>query len=168
VLVIVGICVAAIVAVVLMVGWSLPVAHRATRSVALKASAESVFSLISHPGAFPQWRSDVKSVDILSPEAGHEQYREIGSNGAILYCVDSVVPNQRLVTRIVDKSLPFGGTWTYDITRQAESTTLRITEDGEVYNPLFRFVSRFIIGHTASIDRYLSDVQRHVAAGPAK
>ena len=39
-------------------------------------------------------------------------------------------------------------------------TRLTITEDGEVYNPLFRFVSRFIMGHTSSIDRYLADVQK--------
>ncbi len=162
VLAIMGICIAAAVAVVLVVGWSLPVAHRATRSVALKASADSVFSLISHPGAFPQWRGDVKSVDILPPDAGREQYRENGKSGEILYRVDSVVPNQRLVTRIADKSLPFGGTWTYDVIPQAESTTLQITEDGEVYNPVFRFVSRFVMGHTATIDRYLADVQRRL------
>ena len=29
------------------------------------------------------------------------------------------------------------------------------------YNPLFRFVSRFFMGHTASIDRYLKDVAAH-------
>jgi hypothetical protein len=33
--------------------------------------------------------------------------------------------------------------------------TLTITENGEVYNPLFRFVSRFIIGQTATMDGYI-------------
>ena len=37
----------------------------------------------------------------------------------------------------------------------------RITENGEVYNPLFRFVSRFVMGHTRTIDTYLGDVARH-------
>jgi hypothetical protein len=32
---------------------------------------------------------------------------------------------------------------------------LRVTEDGEVYNPIFRFVSRFILGQTATQDTYL-------------
>ena len=31
-----------------------------------------------------------------------------------------------------------------------------ITEDGEVYNPVFRFMSRFIIGHAATLDQYLT------------
>jgi hypothetical protein len=32
---------------------------------------------------------------------------------------------------------------------------VQITEDGEVYNPVFRFVSRFILGHTRTMDFYL-------------
>jgi len=37
---------------------------------------------------------------------------------------------------------------------------LRITEDGEIYNPLFRFVSRYVIGETQTIDPHLVDVGR--------
>ena len=159
---IVGLCVGAIVVIVLVIGWSLPVAHQVTRSATLNASPSTVFDLISRPGEFPLWRSDVKRVDVLPPDAGHEQYREVGKNGAILYRVDTIQPNQRLITRIADKSLPFGGTWTYEVIPQAQSTTLRITEDGEVYNPVFRFVSRFVMGHTATIDQYLADVQRRL------
>jgi hypothetical protein len=39
---------------------------------------------------------------------------------------------------------------------------LRITEDGEVYNPVFRFVSRFVMGHTATMDKYLADVGKAI------
>jgi hypothetical protein len=60
-----------------------------------------------------------------------------------------------MVTRIADSKLPFGGTWAYEIVPASNSCTLTITEDGEVYNPLFRFVSRFVIGHTATLDGYL-------------
>lgn len=160
---IVALCLVAIAVVVLVIGWSLPVAHRVTRSATLNASPNAVFDLISRPGEFPLWRSDVKRVDTLPPHAGHEQFREVGKNGTILYRVDTVVPNQRLITRIADKSLPFGGTWTYDVIPQGESTTLRITEDGEVYNPVFRLVSRFIMGHAATVDKYLADVQRRLS-----
>jgi hypothetical protein len=42
-------------------------------------------------------------------------------------------------------------------------TTVSITEDGDVYNPVFRFVSRFFIGHEATITTYLANLQK--AAG---
>lgn len=45
----------------------------------------------------------------------------------------------------------------------AESaTTVTITENGEVSNILFRFMSRYIFGHTASIDTYLKALANHL------
>jgi hypothetical protein len=32
---------------------------------------------------------------------------------------------------------------------------VQITERGEVYNPVFRFVSRFIMGHSATASAFL-------------
>jgi hypothetical protein len=34
-----------------------------------------------------------------------------------------------------------------------------------VYKPVFRFVSRSVIGHTRSIDRYLSDLDKRLTSG---
>jgi hypothetical protein len=67
---------------------------------------------------------------------------------------------RRHVDRIADPSLPFGGRWIYDLASDGSGTALTITEEGEVYNPVFRFVSRFIMGHTRTIDRYIADLQR--------
>jgi len=58
-------------------------------------------------------------------------------------------------SRIAERNLPYSGTWTFELQPAAQGTELNITEDGEVSNPLFRFVSRFIMGHTATIDAYL-------------
>jgi len=150
----------AIVLVVLIVGWSLPVKHTATGEATFKSSPESMYQLITDVDRFPQWRSSVKSVERLPDSAGKTRFREVGSDGTILYEVDSAVPGQRLVTRIADKSLPFGGSWTYELIPRGDSTTLRITENGEVYNPIFRFVSRFVFGHSATIEKYLADVRQ--------
>jgi uncharacterized protein YndB with AHSA1/START domain len=161
-LLIVAAALGAIVLVVLLVGWSLPVKHTATGAATFRSSPESLYRLITDVDRFPQWRSSVKSTERLPDSAGKTRFREIGSDGTILYEVDSAVPGQRLVTRIADRSLPFGGSWTYELTPRGDSTTLRITEDGEVYNPIFRFVSRFVFGHTATIEKYLADARAAV------
>ena len=154
-----------LVLIVVAVGAMLPVAHRASRQITLRQPAESVFAVINDPASFPAWRYKVKrskelKVEILPDQNGHRMFRETGADGKILYEVESVVPNKRLVTRIADPSLPFGGKWTYEILPNGDSTTLRITEDGEVYNPVFRFVSRYILGHQATIDQYLGDLSK--------
>ena len=157
------IVVAALVALVLLVvavGAMLPVRHRASREIKLHQQAEKIFALINDPASFPSWRSKVKKVELLPDHNGHRVFRETGGDGEILFEVDSVVLNKLLVTRIADKSLPFGGKWTYELIPAGDSTTLKITEDGEVYNPLYRFVSRFVMGHHATMDQYLRDLAR--------
>lgn len=67
-------------------------------------------------------------------------------------------PPRRLATRIADKSLPFGGTWTFEIAPEGVGSEVRITEDGEIYNVIFRFMARFIFGYTTSIETYLRDL----------
>jgi hypothetical protein len=99
---------------------------------------------------------------MLPPENGRPRFREVGSQGAITYRVEAMEPPSRLVTRIADPSLPFGGTWTFEIRRQGSDTELTITEDGEVYNPIFRFMSKVIVSPTATIEKYQENLKKRV------
>lgn len=162
VLVVFGILVVVALLIVL-VGWSLPVRHRVSRQATFAASPDAVYAVIADVEQFPAWRSKVTRVEIVASATGARSFREFGDDGAILYVVDEAVPGRRLVTRIADDSLPFGGTWTFElapVANAANGTTLRITEDGAVYNPVFRFVSKFIISQHATIDGYLADLGR--------
>lgn len=153
-LLIAALILAGLLILVVVIGALLPQKHKVSRTVTLHHPAEAVWSLISGP---PSWRPDVASYQELPPQNDNRMWRETDKhNQTITYEAIESVPPLRLVTRIADKSLPFGGTWTYEITPAASSCTLTITEDGEVYNPLFRFVSRFIMGQTATIDRYIA------------
>ena len=104
------------------------------------------------------WIAMIHSASCDASPAGARSYRETGGDGAILYVVEEEIPSRRLVTRIADRSLPFGGAWTFDLLPNASGTILRITEDGEVYNPVYRFMSAFVFGHHATIDTYLTDL----------
>ncbi len=65
------------------------------------------------------------------------------------------VPAKSLTRRIATENLPYSGAWTYSLQPDGEITVVRITEDGQVYNPVFRFMSRFVLGHTRTMDAYL-------------
>jgi hypothetical protein len=52
--------------------------------------------------------------------------------------------------------LPFGGWWEYVIAPAGSGSRVTITEHGEVYNPIFRFVSRYVMGQTKTLDSYLT------------
>ena len=142
-------------------GYALPVAHVATRDAVLPAPPERIFTVLTDVEAFPKWRSDVQAVDVIA-RAPQLQWRERGSNDTIAFEIQESEPPRRLVTRIADRTLPFGGAWTFTLQPVDGGTKLTITENGEVYNPLFRVMSRFVFGHTATIDRYLADLQKHL------
>jgi uncharacterized protein YndB with AHSA1/START domain len=160
-LIVVGVIVA-IVVIVAIIGWFQPVAHKASRERTFAASPDSLYAIIADAEKAPTWRRKLKSVEIVASDSGKRSFREVGSDGTILYVVEEAVPGKRYVTRIADKSLPFGGKWTFELTPSGTGTTLRITEDGEVYNPIFRFVSRFVMGHHATIETFLDDLSTKV------
>ena len=77
--------------------------------------------------------------------------------------VERQEPPSLLVTRVVEGQ-PFGGTWTYRISPAPGGSELTITEDGEVYNVIFRFMSHFVFGHHATLERYLRNLQQQAGA----
>jgi uncharacterized protein YndB with AHSA1/START domain len=141
--------------IVVVIGYMLPVQHVATVTAHVPAAPEQVWDALVDVAAYPKWRGDVTSVAMLPSDSGHVAWREHGKNDAISYAIEQAEPPRRLVTRITDTSLPFGGSWEYLITPERSGSRVQITEHGEVYNPVFRFVSRFIMGHTATASAYL-------------
>jgi hypothetical protein len=112
-------------------GAALPTAHVASRSRRLSARPDIVWGLINDPVATKGWGGDAKT-EVVEQDAP-----------------------RLLVTKIVGESA-YGGTWTFEIAPDGhEASTVTITERGEVYNPLFRLVSR-IMGPTRTIDGYLA------------
>lgn len=93
----------------------------------------------------------------LTTDAHPVRFRQYTSAGSITMQVEESTPPSRFVTRIADPDQPFGGTWTFELVGNTASKTLvTITERGEVYDPLFRFMSKFVFGHTSTMDSCLA------------
>jgi uncharacterized protein YndB with AHSA1/START domain len=137
------------------IGWLLPVAHTARRQQRLPVPPESVWKVITDVAAFPSWRADVARVESLPNRDGRTIWTEHGSSGEMTISIERSEPPRLLVTRI-EPGLPFGGTWTYELAPDAGGSVLTITERGEVYNPIFRFMSRFIFGHDSTLAGYMA------------
>lgn len=154
------------VATLQFVGWLLPQSHHATRSVVLAAPPETVFRVIADVAHAASWRSDVCRIeDATGPGLGMT-FREVGRRGTVPYRVVGYEPGRRFVTRIADHSLPYGGTWTFDLEPDGRGTKLTISEDGEVYNPILRFLARLFFSPTATIERYQADLAKNLSARP--
>lgn len=147
----------AIIALVAIIGAMLPREHVASRSAVLHRSPLDVYATVRDFASAPVWRDDVKRVELLSSSEGHAAFREHTRHGAITHVVAEDRPGERLVIRIADGTLPYGGGWTFEFQPAPDrrGTLLRITEHGFVKNVVFRALARFVFGYATTIERYL-------------
>ena len=152
---------ALMVASMFLTGVLIPVRHSATRAAEFRESPQVLWQAITDYKQFPQWRSDVVRVEPLPSPNSLPAHREWDRHGHSLP-IETIEfsPPVRLVGRIADPSLPFAGTWTFEISPHADGTVVRIRENGEIRNPIFRFLTRFVFGYTATIETYLRDLGR--------
>lgn len=148
--------VGAIVLLMTLIGMTLPAGHTASRKARFRQTPQAVFAVISGSG---EWRSSLQQVEALPSVNGRERWKEIDRRGSgIIYELVESTPPLRRVTRIADDALPYGGTWTLELAPAPGGSTISVTERGEIKNPIFRFISKFFLGHYQSIDLYLGDL----------
>ena len=131
----------AIVGVIAVIGYFLPVSHEASRSAEFNRSPQEVFALMSDVPNYQQWWPESEA-----------KVAVVESN-----------PPTRFVTKIVDETA-FGGTWTMEIVPTPSGSRLTITERGEVYNVIFRTLSKFVFGYTGTMESCLSAAQKKLSS----
>jgi uncharacterized protein YndB with AHSA1/START domain len=140
------------------IGYALPQSHVASVEDTIAAAPVAVFARISDPAKYAEWRTGVSRVEML--RTAPLTWREHAGSDIVTFETVESRPPERLVVRIADPNLPFGGTWTYELRAEGSGTRLKITERGEVYNPVFRFVSRFFLSQTATMETFVAALKR--------
>jgi hypothetical protein len=156
--------IATLVLLVFVVGWLLPVGHEVSRSADVRRSPHETYAVVADVESYPTWWSDMVRVEMLPPQEGRIRFRQHMNSGPVVVEVVEASPPARFVTRIADPDQPFGGTWTWEIAPAGGGSSITITERGEVYNPLFRFMSRFVFGHTATLDSCLTALRTRLTS----
>ena len=152
---------------VVVVGYLLPVQHEATVSARVPAAPEAVWSALtddrrSTRSGAATWTS----VEMLSGRLGTRGVARAGEERRDLLRRSSRRSRRGGWSRGSRTSrCRSAGAWEYVVTGDGAGSRVRITEHGEVYNPVFRFVSRFIMGHTATASAYLKALGRAVRGG---
>jgi polyketide cyclase/dehydrase/lipid transport protein len=154
-LIIAGLLVALIL-VVLVAGALLPEEHHASRTLVTKQSPQAIWDTINDHANEPGWRSDVAAVTTLGERNGKPVWKENYKDGNTLELMTTESkPPTRMVREIAEEG-PFSGRWEIDIQPTPAGSNVTITEIGKVSNPFFRFVSKYVIGHTTQMEKYLT------------
>ena len=160
----IGAALVVIALVVAVIGALLPKAHSVSRTARVALPPEALYALLSDVDRFQSWRPDVKALERRPDRDGKPSWVEDVGGMKIPMVYERMERPSLLVGRIDSTDLAFGGTWTYRIAPAPGGSDLTITEDGEVHNVIFRFMSKFVFGHYATMDGYLKNLQAKVAA----
>jgi hypothetical protein len=141
-------------------GLFLPKSHKFTKTAFLKYDPENIWVYITNIEHYPNWRPAVKKVEVVSTNpAGLTSWMEYYRfNNRTMYQITEATPYSDLVIKTADKEAYSSCKWTVNIKEAENGTLLTITEEGEIYNPLFRSIAK-IKGVDKPLTDYIGDLK---------
>jgi hypothetical protein len=160
-MILLGLLILFLIGAVYLGGMMVQKAHVATRRAYFHQTPEAVWAAILKP----DWRSDAREFEDLG--GAPRRWRETNPRGSVVeYEELEAVPMRRFVSRIASEGLPYGGQWTYELEPDSGGTWLRVTENGEIYNPPFRLIAKLFFDMHSTIERYLRDLGQKFGETP--
>ena len=148
-----------------IIGRTLPEKHTSKFSVSLPVPSAAVWAVITDYPKMPEWWPAVKSIRLETRPNGEVWTWNQDTRGhEIAFRTLEEKAPQHLVREIVGDNLPFGGTWTFDLTPDGTKTNLTLTEDGFIKPPLFRFIATYFIGLDKTMKDFSVNLQKHFFA----
>lgn len=152
-----GVGLAAFIGALALFGATQPREHEVSRTVELEAPPAEVFTVLEDREAYPCWRTGVTDVRVDDGS----RFVETTDGEAVAYEVTERAAPHRLVVRIADDDLPYGGQWTYALAPKGSGTALTITEAGFVDNVVMRGIASLFIDPATSMEQFQADLLAH-------
>lgn len=155
------IIIAVIIILPLAVGMLLPSKRVFTKTAEFKSSPQQIWDIITNIKGQEQWRSDVKSIEIISTKKGAEKWTEIPKKGRpITFQVKTYQEPNRYDIEIVDTSI--SGYWEGRIKEVNGTTKVECKEIIHVNNPYFRIVSYLFVDLNEIMDIYMANLKNRL------
>lgn len=147
-------------------GLSQPEEHTASVTTELGASPDRVWAVITDYVGMAAWWDQVKAVEEGTLPDGTRVTWNTGADGErIGFVTVDEAPPRRLVRRIVDTGLPFGGEWIFELEpAEGNQTRLTLTERGFIRPPIFRAFAGIFMDQKGTMKSYLAALKQKLAA----
>jgi uncharacterized protein YndB with AHSA1/START domain len=146
-------------------GRAQPERHRASITFTLPKPRPAVWAALTDYASMPAWWPAVKSVRLETRPNGEVITWNTDPHDQLVgFRTKEEQAPTRLVREIVGDSLPFGGTWTYELAEENGSTRITLTEDGFIKPPFFRAIARLFLKPDATMRDFEKHFTAHLAA----
>lgn len=148
-----------------LVGLFIPKERTYTRTHTFSSPVDSVFKVVTDVKAQPEWRPEVKAIEVLSSSPAEQKWREVLHKGpAITFRAKRKIHNKLFEIEIVESS--FGGYWvgTFEPLNSG-GTKVTFTETSIISNPYMRTISALVIDLNETIKQYIVNLQKRLGEG---
>ena len=148
---------AGLASVATIVGCFLPRGHVAARTLTLKQPPDAVWATLRAGEDWPGWWDILKAVERQPDQDGRPVWRFHYKDGnKFRIVVEEAAAPSSLVLRIDDEAKLFGGSWSYAIAPADDGSTVTLTEDGFISNPLVCCMAKLCMDPHMYIDMNLN------------
>lgn len=156
------------VAVCIGIGYFLvPVDHVASVRAVYAAERDAVWATVSNLEGWSQWHEDIDAMERQPDRDGKPYWVMVASWGDMPQYVEESAAPAKLVTVIPeDADIGYVGSWTWELEEVDGGTAVTITERGSVSSPIFRFISRYVMGYHASMRTFHENLGNAVGGAP--
>ena len=108
-------------------------------------------------------RSDVD--EIIHLDGPGFRAETVSGDDRLAFDLDVDFKQLRMTLAIITEDIPLGGEWIIQVESiTSEKSRITIPENGFVHPPIWRFFSKFLIGHKRTAQRLLSDLDIYCAS----
>lgn len=156
VLIVLGVLAGAVAAIV-VAGYALPARHIASANRLVLLDLIDTAARIRDVERYPAWRKGVEISDVVR-DGSRVLYTESRDGDSMRLALSEREQGRVYVSTILSEDLPYSGEWVIALAPEEGGVRVTIVETGEVRNPIYRFMSAFVIGHTATMNEYLDEL----------
>lgn len=142
-------------------GYSLPQLSHITLSQSFNRPTNYIWKLIFEFQNYPKWRENIYAVEKTTDVGKHIAWKEINGHGVVTPFQLINFKRYRLITlQETGENHLNSGKWHFQLTASDDkkSTTLTITEDRLIPNPLTRAINYLFDNRTKNIDSYFRSI----------
>ena len=145
-------------------GYSLPVEHQITMQRHYAKTPNEIWKILVDYRKYSYWRENVYEVTDMPSKGKYEAWKEVDADGhSVAYEIIGYSPGTQLIIEVTDTTLPYAGSWVFDMAPERDGTLLKITENGKIDNIFFRIIAHFISGYTSTMYAWLNSLDNKIA-----
>jgi len=120
---------------------------------------KKLWDLVTDSANQAAWRTAIIRVEKLSDISGRNIWKEFNSNGQVMKIETSEYsPMRRLVRRLINENQDGEIIWIYDFAEVGEVSTLTVSEQGKMLNPILKLISKFNSSKSEVLNMYFQDI----------